>query len=88
VKNPTNSILIQADLETFYDYDREYTITGDYENFAPCPYVSMLYRATTCVGVDDGLYDRCHTLDANMRSDGNGGLHRSIVGWELTHLRQ
>jgi hypothetical protein len=90
VKNPTNSILIQADLDTFYEYDNEYTDCEDnaYKYSVPCPYITMLYRAATCVGVDDGLYDRCHTLDANLGTNESCGSHQSIVGLELTHLRE
>ena len=73
MKNPINSILIQADLETFYEYDSEYTKWGMRKDFVPCPYISMLYKAATGVGVDDEIYDYCSTLDANMRSDGGGG---------------
>jgi hypothetical protein len=74
VKNPTNSILTQADPETFYEYDCEYTECRDRsgEYSVPCPYITMLYQAATCVGVDDGLYDRCHTEDANMMSGKRG----------------
>lgn len=45
VKNPTNSLRIQADLETFRDYDGGYTEWGrKSETFVPYPYITMLYR--------------------------------------------
>jgi len=69
VKNPLNGRLIKADLEAF---DGNEARRG--HEAVPCPYISMLYRMATCIGVDDGASGEVLLLSADMASDGGGQL--------------
>jgi hypothetical protein len=71
VKDPLNGRLIKADLEAFDGYEAR---IGYEEIAVPCPYISMLYRMSTCIGVDDEYFGECQILSADMASSGESQL--------------
>jgi hypothetical protein len=72
-KNPLNGRLIQADLEAFDGYEAQ---TGHGWEMR-CPYISMLYRTSARIGVDDEYSGECQILDPAMASGDEGQLRSS-----------
>lgn len=62
---------MQADLETFFKYDREDTQLGSYEELVvPCPYITMIYHTSNSIVIDGGVYVRGSLLNADAKVDG------------------
>lgn len=72
IKNPLNRRLIQADLEAFDGYESRMGSRA-----VPCPYITMLYRTSTCIGVDDEESGECFTINADMATNDGGQLRSS-----------
>ena len=68
VKDPLNGRLIKADLEAFNGYEAR--IGYGAELAVPFPYISMLYRMLTYIGVDYEYFGECQILSADMASSG------------------
>jgi hypothetical protein len=68
VKSPLNGRLIKADLEAFNGYEAR--IGYGAELAVPFPYISMLYRMLTYIGVDDEYFGECQILSVDMASSG------------------
>ncbi|KIM32496.1 hypothetical protein M408DRAFT_219897 [Serendipita vermifera MAFF 305830] len=71
LKNHTNSILVQADLETIFEYDSEYTERGRYAEdlVVLCPYIAMLYRTSTYIDLDNGIFPQWYMLNSSGTID-------------------
>jgi len=83
VRNPINSLLIQADFKTYRDYDGEY-MTNRFdkcEPYLPCPYIDMLYRIAT--DLDHGDNGSCGFQEADNDLSTCGEYHEAVDVWGL-----
>lgn len=76
MRNPDNSLLIQADLETFREYDGEYANGLMREIFIPCPYVTMLYLTTTAMDPNGWYNDSRQIIELDPILGIHGEYHK------------